>query len=89
MFSRERETHVTGEDELAAVRRAAQPRIFAILTTGIRDARTCPAEIGRPEGPTAVMMFPVLPVKSNSVDQIGNRALEHDDAQVSSIHPKK
>ena len=42
-----------------------QPRIFAILTTGDFVRRTnVSIRIGRPEGPTAVVMFPVLPVKS-------------------------
>ena len=42
-----------------------QPRIFAMLTTGDLVRRTnVSSRIGRPEGPTAVMMFPVLPVKS-------------------------
>jgi hypothetical protein len=42
-----------------------QPRIFAMLTTGDLVRRTnVSTRIGRPEGPTAVVMFPVLPVKS-------------------------
>jgi len=42
-----------------------QPRIFAILTTGDLVRRTnVSIRIGRPEAPTAVMMFPILPVKS-------------------------
>ena len=42
-----------------------QPRIFAMLTTGDRVRRTnVSIKMGRPEGPTAVVMFPVLPVKS-------------------------
>ncbi len=43
----------------------AQPRIFAMLTTGDLVRRTnVSVRIGRPEGPTAVVMLPVLPVKS-------------------------
>ena len=42
-----------------------QPRIFAMLTTGDLVRRTkVSIRIGRPEAPTAVMMFPILPVKS-------------------------
>jgi len=42
-----------------------QPRIFAMLATGDLVRRTnVSIRIGRPEGPTAVVMFPVLPVKS-------------------------
>src|SRR5258706_12777516 len=42
-----------------------QPRIFAKLTTEDLVRRTkVSIRIGRPEGPTAVVMFPVLPVKS-------------------------
>jgi hypothetical protein len=42
-----------------------QPRIFAMLTTGDLVSRTnVSIRIGSPEGPTAVVMFPVLPVKS-------------------------
>ena len=42
-----------------------QPRIFAMLTTGDLVKRTnVSIRIGRPEAPTAVMMFPILPVKS-------------------------
>src|SRR6266478_3904568 len=42
-----------------------QPRIFAILTTGDFVRRTnVSIRIGRPDGPTAVVMFPMLPVKS-------------------------
>src|SRR5579864_978416 len=43
----------------------AHPRIFAMLTTGDLVRRTnVSIRIGRPEAPTAVMMFPILPVKS-------------------------
>jgi hypothetical protein len=42
-----------------------QPRIFAMLTTGDLVRRTnVSIRIGRPEAPRAVMMFPILPVKS-------------------------
>ena len=42
-----------------------QPRIFAILTTGDRVIRTnVSVRTGRPEGPTAVMTLPSLPVQS-------------------------
>src|SRR5437867_1718290 len=59
-----REAHVAGEDELAAHPRT-QPRILAMLTTGDLVRRTnVSIRIGRPEAPTAVMMFPILPVKS-------------------------
>jgi hypothetical protein len=42
-----------------------QPRIFARLTTGdlVRGTNVS-IRIGRPESPTAVVTFPVLPVKS-------------------------
>jgi hypothetical protein len=40
-----------------------QPLIFARLTTGDLVKRTnVSVRIGRPEGPTAVVMFPILPV---------------------------
>ena len=42
-----------------------QPRIFAMLTTwGLVRRTKVSIRIGRPEGPTAVVIFPVLPVKS-------------------------
>jgi hypothetical protein len=42
-----------------------QPRIFAMLTTAHLVRRTnVSIRIGRPEGPTAVVMLPVFPVKS-------------------------
>jgi hypothetical protein len=52
-------------DSLLAPR--TQPRIFATLTTGDLVRRTnVSIRIGRPEGPTGVVMFPVLPVKAEA-----------------------
>src|SRR5580693_5198133 len=67
-----------------------QPRIFAILTTGDFVRRTnVSIRIGRPEGPTAVVMFLAGQIKVGEIE-IGNRALEHDDAQpLTGVHPKK
>src|SRR6202166_3508765 len=43
----------------------AQPRIFAMLTTGDFVSRTnVSIKMGRPEAPIAVMMFPSFPVRS-------------------------
>jgi hypothetical protein len=57
------EAHVAGEHELATAART-QPLIFAMLTTGDVVRRTkVSIRIGRPEGPTALVMLPVLPVR--------------------------
>jgi hypothetical protein len=59
-----REAHVAGEDELAA---DAPETASDLRDADHRDLvrRTkVSISIGRPEAPTAVMMFPILPVKS-------------------------
>jgi len=63
MFSRDAK-HISGENEFAAHATDA-PRVIVILTTGDLVSRTNVfIRIGRPEGPTAVVILSVLPVKS-------------------------
>ena len=59
-----------------------QPRIFAMLTTADLVRRTnVSIRIGRPEGPTAVVMLPVFPSIKVGKVEVRTRALEHDDTK--------
>ena len=68
-----------------------QPRILAILTTGDLVRRTnLSIRIGRPEGPTAVMMFPILPSIKVGKVRLGVRAFEYDDPQArAGVHSRE
>jgi hypothetical protein len=69
-----------------------QPRIFAMLTTPDLVRRTnVSIRIGRPVAPTAVIMFPTLPVKSQvGKVKLGIRALEYYDPQArAGVHSRE
>ena len=86
-----REAHVAGEDELAAHPRA-QPRIFAMLTTGDLGRRTnVSIEDREARSPDSSHDVPCLArqIKMGKV-KLGVRAFEYDDPQArTGVHSRE